>query len=505
MDVTAEGAVHTFEDFYKRIGFDEYPFSVFTSELEREYRERLFVDIAMYGPVTEGFRIGRTMILSGDRGTGKTAIIFDFIRQIDSRKICVVNIDDFGALKENFSSADFYRFIIEKISDKFFDRLGLFDRKLWKFNNQDRQKLAFFYQFLTRSGTKRALEGRVRELQSGVMFRLLNPIYKILRVPLNFGVNAAVNIITDVISSATGAQQATERWREFFPESLNDSGVLDFANPEANFRLLKELVTLVRKAGYERVTLVFDKVDEDQRFNNSAEDISDYIEKILTDNRLLTDEDLQVIFSVWSIPFGMIKHNVRTHKIFCPTIDWSAEDLMKVLEKRLSVFSGGKIVNISDMLDVEVSEDPIKEMILLANKNPRDLWHILDKALQSQFSIDSNSKKISIFGLRNGMERFVREFNFFEYYPRKSNARANSMDVYAYITHLLKLDGVEFTRNKLNDMAQTGGSTANYVTGMEGIGLIQKIEQISGSSVYRIRDPKVVFALNHRIELSRPS
>lgn len=79
------------------------------------------------------------------------------------------------------------------------------------------------------------------------------------------------------------------------------------------------------------------------------------------------------------------------------------------------------------------------------------------------------------------------------------------MDVYAYIAHLLKLDEVEFTRNRLSDMARTGGSTVNYVIGMEGIGLIQKIEQKSGSIVYRIRDPKVVFALKHRIELSRPS
>lgn len=150
----AEGAVHTFADFYKRIGFDQYPFSVFTSELEREYRERLFVDIAMYGPVTEGFRSGRTMILSGDRGTGKTAIIFDFIRQIDQKKVCVVNIDDFSGLQLSYSSADLYQFLIEKISDKFFGNLGIFDRKLWKLNRDDRQKLAFFIDFSQRAARK---------------------------------------------------------------------------------------------------------------------------------------------------------------------------------------------------------------------------------------------------------------------------------------------------------------------------------------------------------------
>lgn len=193
--------------------------------------------------------------------------------------------------------------------------------------------------------------------------------------------------------------QSTERWREFFPDSLDQSGALDFTNPEANFRLLKELITLVRKSGYVRVAIVFDKVDEDPRFNNAAEEISEYIERVLTDNRLLTDEDIQVIFSVWSIHFGMIKQKVRTQKIFCPTIDWSGEDLIQVLRKRLDVFSDGKVVNISDIMSDDVPYDLQKEMILLANKNPRDLWHILYKALQCQFAIDSSSKKLELLEL----------------------------------------------------------------------------------------------------------
>ena len=46
--------------------------------------------------------------------------------------------------------------------------------------------------------------------------------------------------------------------------------------------------------------------------------------------------------------------------------------------------------------------------------------------------------------IKDGIDAFVAGFNFYEYYPRKSNARANSMDIYSYIKHLLKLKNMEF-------------------------------------------------------------
>lgn len=98
----------------------------------------------------------------------------------------------------------------------------------------------------------------------------------------------------------------------------------------------------------------------------------------------------------------------------------------------------------------------------------------------------------------------MTEFNFYEYYPRKSNARANSMDIYSYIKYLLKLDDYKFTKNKLNELAGTGSSTTQYVTGMEKNGLISRTaEKIGGGVVYQINDPKVIYAISNKVDISR--
>ena len=99
---------------------------------------------------------------------------------------------------------------------------------------------------------------------------------------------------------------------------------------------------------------------------------------------------------------------------------------------------------------------------------------------------------------------FVKEFNFYEYYPRNSKAKANSMDIYSYIKHLLKLTTIEFTKNQMNTQANTGSSTNNYVIGMENIGLVVNTGvKNKGGVLYKINDPKVIYAIENGIEISK--
>lgn len=138
----------------------------------------------------------------------------------------------------------------------------------------------------------------------------------------------------------------------------------------------------------------------------------------------------------------------------------------------------------------------------MCNRNPRDLWHILNKAFEEQYRIDHN-KKITDQAIASAVKRFVTEFNYYEYYPKKATDRANSMDVYKYIKHLLKLDSYRFTKDKLNTMSGTGGSTNNYVIAMENMGLIRNSgdKAQGGAVVYEIADPKVRYAMENGIPI----
>jgi len=277
----------------------------------------------------------------------------------------------------------------------------------------------------------------------------------------------------------------------------------DFETIEIGFQLLNDLVEIIYKLGYKRVICLLDKLDEDSRLENDAELISAFVEPLLTDNKLLLSEKLQLIISLWVTPFNYLLDKVRTQKHYCPRLQWEQNDLEKALNERLKTYSNSKIQDYKTLFSNEFSDNEFEHIFSLSNSNPRDLWHLFDKLFYTQHSLNPESENIKLDALYPAIERFVLEFNYYEYYPKKKNARANTMDFYSYTTHLLKLDDYIFTKNRLNELAGTGGSTNNYVVGMEKIGLIAKHSQEGGNVTYRISDPKVKYALINGIKIER--
>lgn len=492
----------SFGSFYQAFGFAEYPFSQFTSEHETEKGKVLFIDTQMYSPIIEGFRNKRTMILSGDRGTGKTAVLYDFLRNVPRESTIVVSVSDYSQLKLRFSGPDLYRFVLNNLSDELFRRMGE-DRKTGaRLKQADKVLLTYFLVHFTKPATIAELRRQVQEMQQSFIARAAAWFYDRTRLPLNIGANAAAKFLGELIARATSLPAAEAPWTEYFPE-LGKKIDETFTDPEASYSMLRKLVGLARKIGYDRVVFMFDKIDEDSRLDNASEEISDFIEPLVTDNKFLLDDQFQVVVSLWVIPFNMLKDRVRTQKIHCPRLEWSEADLLSALGRRLEVFSDGKLKSLAEIVGDDVDQETRKYLVKLSNHNPRDLWHLMNSIFQAQYRLDSNSSKLTKAAFDSGFDDFVRQFNFYEYYPRKANARVNSMDVYAYMKHLLKLESEDFTRNQLNERAGTGGSTQNYVSGMESIGLVERTGQELGSATFRIRDPKVVHALKRGIELLR--
>ena len=278
----------------------------------------------------------------------------------------------------------------------------------------------------------------------------------------------------------------------------------EFERIDASYNLIIQLCDILKKIGYSRITIILDKFDEDGRMKNNAETVSKFFLPLLTDNKILENSNIQLIISVWEIPFRRILTEVRTQKHFCPLLSWSMGALEKALNQRLLVFSDGKIVDYKSLFDDSVQKESIDEIFELSNGNPRDLWHILNCIFTKQYEMDSNNNKISENSVRKGIVEFVKGFNFYEYYPRNPKAKSNSMDIYSYIKHLQKLTTIEFTKNQMNTQANTGSSTNNYVVGMENIGLVVNTgEKNNGGVLYKINDPKVIYAIKNGIEISK--
>lgn len=172
---------------------------------------------------------------------------------------------------------------------------------------------------------------------------------------------------------------------------------------------------------------------------NNAETISEFITPLMTDNKLLENSNIQIIISVWEVPFTRILDQFRSQKHHCPLLSWPLPKLKDALNKRLQVFSDSEIKDFSKLLDSDVDDATVNEIFALCNGNPRDLWHIFDHIFQSQYTLDPNCDKLTKKAVDEGLNNFVTGFNFYEYYPKRPNAKASTMDVYSYIKHLLKL------------------------------------------------------------------
>jgi hypothetical protein len=450
--------------------------------------------------ILEGLR-NTSAIVAGERGTGKTALSMDLVSRISNNKNLLVLIEEFSDLRCNYEANDAYRFLTERIVAAFFLNYAERPTDLWKLSKDDRLDLSMFLHQYLGASTKTQLIGKIKKIQNGRIKRFLVGTYNAIRVVLNYGLKAATKVVSDAITKHFSSLPPMDVEDSEYFKRLDIEADTSFEANQRQYFYLEMFCKLAKKAGFEKIYVFIDKVDEDPRFQNDAEEVADYLRPIASDNKILTSDHFHVVLFAWSTPFNYIRDSVRTQKLSFISLTWNRQNLEKVLAKRVAKYSKEGLESELDVLE-GVPDESRSLIFEMCNRNPRDLWHILDKAFQEQFSLDPN-QKIGDQAIASAIRRFVADFNYYEYYPRKSNARANTMDVYKYIKHLQKLDDVRFTKDKLNTLAGTGGSTNNYVVAMENMGLIRNTMEKGqgGAVVYEIADPKVRFAMKNGLQI----
>lgn len=495
----------SFKEFYQGFGLTDFPFNTFTTEHEKDIAKKIFVSQGEYDPIIDTFKSGRNIILLGERGSGKTAILEDFTRYLSDKKRLLTIIHDYGELSIKTNSKEIYRLVISNFLVDLFTKIGQNPLKLFKLNKEEKTLLSYLLAEFLPPVSQNLLKDKISKIQIPFWTRSANWIYNVVRGPLNFGGTVAKNIVYQYLLKHYSFLPPIEndnQIQEFFPElKLNVDS--NFFSQEISFRLLKKIGDISNKMGFKKPVILLDRLDEDPRFENDAEVISEFLTPFLTDGNLLSISEFELVFFIWSTPFRFIEDLVRTQKYYCPSLRWSNSDLERLLNKRLEVYSGNRITNYKVLFDSTMPSSEYDKIFELANSNPRDLIHIFKILFEEQYRHDPSVNVFNSEILNQALTKFVLDFNYFEYYPRKSNARANSMDIYSFAAHLLKLDSIEFSKNQLNEKAGTGSSTNNYVVGMEKIGLIENVRQERGNAVYRIKDPKIVFCQRNKLELRK--
>lgn len=489
-----------FEGYYKNMGFEKYPFRDRTAE--KEDTRRLFIKPERYSTLLDAFDDKQTCIINGNRGTGKTIIIEDLKAKIGD-KCVMAYITNFEHIPLSHNILNYYDLILQEITRSVLIYLKKNMNKLKRLPKDDKILISFLIQKYGEAITDSQLKEQIEDIQLSKWKMVWNFLSKPITKIFNYGSTVVTNFGVQLLTKSFGMYLPSINSEEvinIFPE-VKFKAVEDFKSVEISYAAFEMITKRIHDIVGGPVIVFFDKFDEDHRIENDADALSEFLKDLLVDNKLLLNENIQLVIAVWEIAFKVLSKNFRRSKHFVFDIRWSKDYLIQVLNHRLQVYSEDRIQSLESMLD---KHDSNKEQILeLANGNPRDLWDILDNIIQAQFDIDKNQGRISLQAMNNGMQTFVSGFNFYEYYPKKKNARKNTNDVYSYITFLLYLHEDEFTNNEFRDAAGVGGSATNYITNMQKIGLIEKTDRkkAGGSIIYKIIDPKIIYAIHNKIEI----
>lgn len=490
-----------FEDYYKKWGFEKYPFRDRTSE--KEDTGKLFIKPEQYEMLVDAFAENQTCIINGDRGTGKTIIIDDLKRRVEKEKL-VTYITNFEIVPLQNNILYFYNLILQEITRSLLIYMNNNVKKMKKLSKDDKIMLSFL---IMRDGDAIAdsqLKEQIERIQLSKWKRIVNQMTKLLTKIINYGGTAVANLGNQFLTNTFGKylpNVSSDEVVQIFPD-IKFKVVDDFKSVEVTYSMLNMIVERIRNIVEAPIIIFFDKFDEDSRIENDADVLATFLKDLVSDNALLLNDNLQLMISVWKIAFKGLASNFRRSKHYVYDISWSYAYLVNVLNHRLQVFSGNKIKKWQDIF--EESIDSIDDILNLSNGNPRDLWDIFDKIIRTQYNLDNSKLRISREAIESGKKDFVSKFNFYEYYPKKKNARRNTNDVYSYIALLLFLDNTEeFTNEELRNAATTGGSVTNYITNMQTIGLVEKTDKKrpGGAVIYKIIDPKVIYAIYNNVEI----
>lgn len=239
--LSSRAGVNSFSAFTQRLGFREYPFAIFSAEGERLRLEELFVAPTIYSPLVETFSNRSSVIISGERGTGKTALLYELTRNTSSSSLNVY-LEDFGDLPLDHSQAQLYEFLIANLAEAIFKSLA---GKPWVVNGlskDERLLLSYLLEHCVSDVSKKRIGERIREIQIPVWRRAGLWCYNRTRGLLNYGTNVALSITSDAIQRHFPGLPPLEpsAQRDYFPALKTDEADKTQV-AQANFALLQRL------------------------------------------------------------------------------------------------------------------------------------------------------------------------------------------------------------------------------------------------------------------------
>lgn len=478
-------------ELYANMGFEKNPFTKFSAEEEKNYLKDIYEKPRFYPTILDELIEGNSRYLFGERGVGKSALMLYLIGDLKDKGVYTVLIDEYDGTPIQNNGSELLCLAEKNIVTQIGIDLLLDKKRVKKLQRNEKEKLAYlinnYFKSMSRDEVKELYEKISGEKKKNLIRRIVN-VYVIKTI--NALLSGASGVVGATISNALGLPKIDNKavYMEFFPELKEKEGEENSENSYIEIKgILKETAILIRKMGYKNLVVFFDKLDEYTMLKSRIDQIVTFIEPLTTDTSLIYSSEFGLEFLLWiKLKDKMKEKQVRFDKARPIDIDWSEDELKRILSRRLSFFSKNRI----KVENIFYDSTALDKVIELANGSPRQLTMLLGRIYDEQAKMDGTERVFSEEAVKQGMENFCTHFEYDLFYPNNK--------IKEVVNRILKLGKVEFT---IKDLAQATKKSipaaTNYVGTMKNVGfVVETIGDISGNAkVYKVIEPKIKYMI----------
>lgn len=454
-------------EFLEKFGFNEDPFAS-TNAADEPLIDHYFVQPPFFPAVIGDPKKPKSNVVFAPRGGGKTAqkIMIERYSQSKGGFLCVA-YDRFPLEGVRYASDADSEYHLRNIT-----RLLLI-ASLVQLDTVHKSNIGEIERNLLIGLSKQLLGG----LSSAKFKEQIDSIKSIgdraVEIWEKFG-GTAISLVNSVITAHGGS-----------PIELPNSTAKRDESTRFQF---EALVDFLRIIGFESVYILVDRADELPITTQDAEKAFVFLSKLLTDLPLLETSGVGFKFFLWdkmADPYH--EGGGRPDRLIEYSLDWSARELERVLERRLATYSNEKICRFDELM----SSSPfnIHRMIAhFANASPRDMVRICKKIVDEHTKTGTYSDKIDFRTVRAALALFSLE---------------RARELYGpFITDLKKIGRLTFTTNFLaNDVFRIGVQGARAkVQKWQNAGAVSKIGDVPNPGnrplyLYGVADPRLALAI----------
>lgn len=482
-------------ELFANLGFTKNPFSKFSAEEEQIYLKEIYEVPRYYSTLLEEIAEGNSRYLLGERGVGKSALMFYLIEDLREKGVYPVLIDEYDGIPTKNNGREFLYLVEQHIVTNFSLELMYDKTKIKRLKKDDREKLAFliniFFKNITKNKVKDLYEEVTKTKKINLFKRLCNAF---LIKPINTILSGTSNVVGSTVSKALGLPVIDNNvvYQQFILELSEDDRPKDCT--EMNYKdmkeILRETALLIEKLGYKKLVVFFDKIDEYTELKSQIDSIVEFIISIATDTSLFYSSEFGFEFLLWNkLKDKMKEKQVRFDKSRPIDINWDKAEMKKILSRRLEYFAKHK----QNVCDVLGNEDQLDRVIEMANGSPRQLTMLLSKIYEEQSKIDESVHSFSEEAISLGMQKFSQTFEYELFFPE--------MSIKDVVNRILKVGKIRFSISDLASATKKSPPTAsNWIRTMKNVGFVEEIEGDSGKAkVYIVIDPKITYMIENTL------